>query len=371
VNGGAPGKRTLAPVKIASVGTTSGVMSAFRPGAQAVQVWAQWTNSRGGLAGHPVEVVVADDGGDPARYRALLQQLVERDRIIAIVYSTNWLSAQRSSIEYLEQRRVPVIGGDKLTAFWLQSPMLFPDASANTALIWNHMVEASRHGKKKVGWISCADLQLCRDTDMYWGQYAPALGLEVAYRGQVSFSQPDFTTECLQARNAGVEVFMLAMDATGEARVASSCARQGYHPIFLIVQTSLELHRQPALDGAIFASYVFPFTADDTPAAREFQAVMKRYGPGVPVDDHSAAGWTSARLFERAAAGIGEEPTSAQILDGLWSLRGETLGGLTVPLTFERDRPAPMQYGYFPMTIRNGRWEAPQGSQIVSQRPKG
>jgi branched-chain amino acid transport system substrate-binding protein len=45
---------------------------------EALQVWTASINARGGLNGHRVRLIVADDGGDPARSKALVQDAVER-----------------------------------------------------------------------------------------------------------------------------------------------------------------------------------------------------------------------------------------------------------------------------------------------------
>ena len=47
----------------------------------------------------------------------------------------------------------------------------------------------------------------------------------------MSLTQPNFTAECLAARNAGLTFLMLGMDTNSERRVISSCAQQGYNPI--------------------------------------------------------------------------------------------------------------------------------------------
>jgi branched-chain amino acid transport system substrate-binding protein len=64
-------------------------------------------------------------------------------------------------------------------------------------------------------------------------------------------------------------------------------------------------------------------------------------------------------LFERATARLPEPPTRQAVLEGLWSLRDDTLGGLTQPLTFTRGRPAQPRACWFNMTIRDRRWISP------------
>jgi branched-chain amino acid transport system substrate-binding protein len=352
----APGTR--ATIRIGVVGTLSGVGGTQRGSARAVQAWAQWRTANGGLGGHPVEVIVVDDGGDPARFRSALQELVEQRGVVAFVGNPSGFTLTEGAVSYLESKRVPVIGGDRLGDLWNSSAMLFPQASAGDAVIWNHMVNAHRLGGDgaAVGWVTCQEAQICRDADRLWQEYAPALGLDVRYRAQVSVAQPNFTAECTRAMQAGVEHFILGTDANSIRRLANDCARQGYHPSFGVLQTSDDQAREPALDGGYFASATFPWVAKGTPATREFHQVMETYAPNVELSAHASSGWVAAKLFERAAQGIADPSDSAQILEGLWSIRDETLGGLTSALTFVRDQPAPHVHCFFAMHIRSGAW---------------
>jgi hypothetical protein len=58
-------------------------------------------------------------------------------------------------------------------------------------------------------------------------------------------------------------------------------------------------------------------------------------------------------------------PTSAAVLDGLWAIGGDTLGGLTHPLAFHRDADAPLvSYGFL-IRIESRRFTAPLGTRII------
>jgi branched-chain amino acid transport system substrate-binding protein len=90
---------------------------------------------------------------------------------------------------------------------------------------------------------------------------------------------------------------------------------------------------------------------------------MARYAPGVPVDSNVMVGWTAAKLFEAATQHLAEPPTSASILDGLWSVQDNDLGGLTYPMTFTRDQNAPHVFCYWLMMIKDGQFVIPNDGQ--------
>ncbi len=371
-SGGAVTSRAQgAPIRIGVVGTMSGVGGTQKASVAAVQAWARATNDAGGLSGHPVEVLVVDDGNDPARLRAAVQQLVEQRGVIAFVGLLGGFTLSQGVVDYLESKRIPVVGGDRLSTWWQTSKVFFPQGSAADALIWLHMANTARLAGKgaPIGWLACQEAQVCKDADRLWQPDAAQLGMDVRYRAQVSVAQPSFTSECLRAQRAGVEWFLLATDANSIRRIASSCEQQGYHPRYAVLQTSQEMAQLPALDGGYFGSSTFPWVAASSPATAEFHRVMKRYAPDVELSAHASSGWVAAQLFAKAAAGVGTTPTSAQVLQGLWTIKDDTLGGLTSPLTFVRDKPAPARYCYFPMELRKAAWVASGGSAPLCQPP--
>src|SRR5205085_150337 len=110
------------PVRIASVGTYSGPIGAILvANVEGLRVWVRWINGRGGLNGHPVTLAVADDGGDPARHRAQVQDMVERIKVIAFVQNSESLAGP-GSVDYLTAKRVPVVGGDTAGQYYYSSP---------------------------------------------------------------------------------------------------------------------------------------------------------------------------------------------------------------------------------------------------------
>ena len=361
------------PIRIGAVGTLSGLGAVQRGTIVAVQAWAAWTNDHGGLNGHPVEVFVADDRGDAAQLRATVQNLVDVHHVVAIVGSVTGFSLSQATVDFLEKRRVPLVGGDRLSPLWYQSPMLFPQAAAADAAIWIQMLYVSRVAPKgaAVGWLVCREAQQCRDSDTEFPGYAKQLGLVARFNRQVWITQPDFTIECRQARDAGVEYLLLGLDVNSVRRVANDCAQQGYRPTYLSPQTAQSMATEAGFDKLLFASATFPWIREDDPATRRFHDALRTYAPDLELSAHSSSGWVSAVLFERAATSAiaaGVEPTAAAVLEGLWSIRDDTLAGLTAPLTFRRDKPAERRWCYFPMSIRSSRWTA-GSTQISCQAP--
>jgi branched-chain amino acid transport system substrate-binding protein len=355
---------------VASIGIISGPAgSATLPLVQGAQLWSKYVNQKGGLNGHQVQIIVYDDGGDPGRHRAQVQEAIESHHVVAFVANAEFL-AGKSSVEYVTSKRVPVIGNEGGSNHFYDSPMYFTQASTGDynfrAIIAGIASQTVPVGKTKLGSINCAEAQSCANAEKIFSDHAKELGFDYVYRGRASLAQPDYTAECLSARNAGVEVFLLMMDTNTDGRVANSCARQGYRPIFATggVPVVDRWKRDPNLNNMISVSNVFPWFQTGTPATDEFQQALKTFGSGLENGVGLTEGWVAGKLLERAGATLPEPPSSTAILAGLWSLRDDTLGGITQPLTFVESQPSEPRACWFNIKIENGTWTNPDGNKL-------
>jgi branched-chain amino acid transport system substrate-binding protein len=212
-------------------------------------------------------------------------------------------------------------------------------------------------GNRKAGIVACAEV--CQDFYDQFPGNARKFGLEPVYQAKASVAQPDFTAECLAAQRAGVEVLMVASDQSSVNRLAVSCARQGFRPMISTTSPVGSQAQAPEVDGLWGSTSFFPWFQDNTPATQEYQAAVEQFGLAKEAGAASTAGWAAAKLFEKAAQNLPEPPTTEAILEGLWSLQNETLGGLVPPLTFTRDRPAVQKTCWFAMLVRDRHWESP------------
>jgi branched-chain amino acid transport system substrate-binding protein len=249
--------------------------------------------------------------------------------------------------------------------------MFFPQASSGLALVYNSVAGVAAQvvpqGKTKVAFLNCQEAQYCTDADRIWPQIAGQFGFKVVSRARASLAQPDFSAECLGAKNAGADVLIMAMDSNSVGRVAASCARADFHPVFSWASSvTLDRHKDdPNLEGAVIPVPLQPWFLSAKAPVKEFQDALARYATGVLPGGSSENGWAAGKLFEKAVAAITTaKPTSAAVLDGLWSLRNETLGGLTYPITFNRDQNATQVNCWYTVVIGKGIWTSPDDGQI-------
>jgi branched-chain amino acid transport system substrate-binding protein len=353
-------------VVLASVGTYSGpvgvVLSAILYGAQ---TWVKHANAKGGLNGHPIQLIVFDDGGDPARHRAQLQTAIETKKAVAFFANAEVFTGE-SSVAYVNEKRIPIIGSDTGEAWAYSSPMYFMQAPAGNYLVYTMITMAAKVqvplGKTKLGLLACAEVVSCQKADEIRARHAGRLGFQTVYSGKSSIAQPDFTAECLAARNAGTQTFVVIMDANSLGRVAAACTRQGFNPTYVNVAGNLldSLAKNPNFEGLLGNSNVAPFFQTGTPATDEFRTAVKTYGQKAELGVGLMTGWVAGKLLERAGAQLPEPPTTDALLRGLWSIKDETLGGLSSqPLTFAEGRPPVGMGCWYAVQVKNGAWASP------------
>lgn len=359
-----------APLVIGSVGTWSGIVGQnVVGGLNALRAWVASVNATGGLSGHPVRLEVADDGTDPARHRALVQEFVERRGVVAFVYNAAVFSGQ-ASVDYLNARKIPVVGGSGTEPWYTTSPMFFTQIIAGEtaieATVASYARSAKAAGMTKMGLVTCSDgVQVCEDTARSVPRYASKYGVELAYQGKASLAAPDFTANCLAARNAGVQILYLALDANSYQRMGRSCASVDYRPRYGIAQPVMltELARDPNLQGSPGVSYTAPFFYAANPSVAEFHQAMGQYAAGAPLTGSASLGWSAAKLLQASARRLSPVPTAADILEGVWSLGGEDLGGLTAPLRFRRDGPTVPPVCYWQVVVTDNAYRSPDNGQ--------
>ena len=360
------------PITVGFVGSITGLYgTSFRPLLNAIQANVTDLNARGGINGHPIKLIVADDGGDPANYLAQLRRMVEQDKVIAFVGNTHAASLSQAALDYVEGKNIPILDGDDSHLLAPTSPMIFGFGAAGIALNGTEFAAARDllGTGKKVGFISCQEVQQCSDYATSFPEFSKKAGFTPVFAGRASLTAPDFTANCLQARNAGAEVLFLRIDINSVKRIGRDCSRQGYKPAYVTapVLTDPSSPSNPAMDRLIAPSQQFPFINNSLPEEKRFRSVLARTLPVDQIFAAHAQGWNVANIFAKAAQAIAPDatPSTALLLKGLYGFKGETLGGLSQPLTYVQGKPPAHVNNMcaFPMQVVGGKWTAPKGNK--------
>jgi branched-chain amino acid transport system substrate-binding protein len=344
---------------LGSFGVASGVVgSVFDAVPTASRAWVSHINSKGGLNGHPVRLILADDGGDSARTQQIVRRMVEQDKVVAFFGEFSGTTA--GVLPYLEEKGIPVIGSYGADGAAEGSPMYFnPGHGPRLGKSWGFLSTIGTYTeKKKLGILYCREVQECSVQVSNFKKLLPYEGIELVYESQVSLAQPDYTGEMLAAQRAGAEVLAVLVDWSTVARMKRSAERQSYDPVFAGMH---QLHDQDVMPFAkdVEGTITYGQTANwqTSPKMAEYRDAVARYQPNKPLGDSGALIWASGRLLaEKVAPHLQEPATSAQILSGLRSIQNETLDGLLPGINWSQGADKGVHYCVVPAKFTGGKF---------------
>jgi branched-chain amino acid transport system substrate-binding protein len=190
--------------------------------------------------------------------------------------------------------------------------------------------------------------------------------MSVVYSAEVSSTASDYTAQCQALKASGANSLYVGSSSEVAIRVTQACVTQGVtaKPVTLDGSVTEAFASTPALNGTLSAEADFPFIDNSVPASQAYQTAIAKYAPnlGTLNGPNAAYGWVAGELFQKAVedGGTAGPITTATVLKGLYSMKGETLGGIAPPLTFTPGQPSLINC-YFTMGLSNGKFTAPDG----------
>jgi branched-chain amino acid transport system substrate-binding protein len=117
----------------------------------------------------------------------------------------------------------------------------------------------------------------------------------------------------------------------------------------------------PAYQGALVNDFNAPYFDTTNPAMKAYRDAIDKYAPSIS----QAASYTSIPLLAWAAGQavltaanrVHGPITSAALKTALYTFKNETLGGLSVPLTFDKSNPS--------LSTCMFEWKISNGHQVV------
>jgi branched-chain amino acid transport system substrate-binding protein len=355
---------TGSPIKIGLIVELTGAQaSSGDQGGTVAPAWAKWVNANGGINGHPVEVIPADDGGDPAKAQAAEKKLVDQDKVLAIVVATDTLVSVYDSDAI--KSGVAIVGGTSNGADWFQKAGMFAPTTDVVSGVIDQMLVAKQvaHATHFAN-LYCAEAAACAQATGLQQPQAAKLGLKYS-AAAVSATATSYTAQCLQLQQSGADYLQLNIAAAVGAKFIEDCQAQNYNPTWGTSEQAIGPELLKVKDATMYGpAYIFPSVAS-SPAVQTFVDAMTKYASDKNWREGSASyTWVGLELIRKALASAVASPTRANVLTGLNSITDNDLGGL-VPnkITFTAGKPVP--FGGHPCAfvvgIKDGKTIAPNG----------
>lgn len=287
------------PITIGVVATATGPTAGPYSGIEGVaNAWAAWINeSQGGINGHPVKIVFADDKGAPADSTSAVRKMVENDGAVAIFLG----SSVGSSVvaDYLAEKGIPEISADQgqraegSPATWFTTDLGMPAVAESAVAV------AQAADYDSIAAAVCSEVAACAGIGDLMKSYGSSAGVD--YKGLVTIAgdAPSATAQCLELVNSGTESVAAFIGLNASLKIIETCRSQGYQGGFIqLAWADSIVSELPGTQLGVL--YSFPWWSDAKPVV-EYRSAINQYAKGT---EYRASGsgtmWAQLMLFRHA-----------------------------------------------------------------------
>ncbi len=333
------GVATAAEVRIGSVvGVTGANASTASDGIQLVQGYLEMINDRGGIHGNVLKRVLKDDQYDPRKTAALVEEVIVRDKVVALlngVGTANTIAIMRSGV--LNRYKVPLVGvfsgADAIRG--PGSEMIFHTRPSYTDEVMKISRLASTLGLKRVA-VLHQDDNFGAGINAALERAAAEYGFEIIKKAPYKADEKDFSTHAqaiiasrpqaifLMGLPEAVFRFMSVYDAPmGAAQI--------YTLSFVPPKMLVDIVGVKRARGVGITQVVPNPNSAALGLAREFQAFLASpYGKGIQSNALNFEVFLNVRLVVEAIRMAGPNPTPEKVTRALTNMQGYSLAGFPI-----------------------------------------
>jgi branched-chain amino acid transport system substrate-binding protein len=339
---------TARTVTIGGTFPLSGPANSYAPIPVGMKAYFSYVNAtRGpdhkrGVGGRQIIWKYYDDAYNPAQTVQMTQQLVQQDKVFALVggLGTSQTEAVR---QYCNQNKVPQIYVSTGATEWGAQQSQYP-----WTIGWqpDYQAEAAVYGRYIASNLPSAKIGILYQNDDFGRDYIAGLnsGLTKAHQGEIvatrSYEPTDtsVTSQLLDLRRAGVDTLLIASLPTQAIISYATLAGIGWKPdnIFTsqVAATStflpIAVSRAGAatVNGTVSIQYLkdpaSPTWAND-PGMKLYMKIMAKYAPSAdPKNGNYYYGVAKAYTFVQALRAAGRNPTRASLMAAVLKMNDKT-----------------------------------------------
>ncbi|MBU5592925.1 ABC transporter substrate-binding protein [Clostridium sp. MSJ-4] len=340
-------------IKVGTIAPTSGGVAVVGiPVTHGMEAYFKMINEEGGVNGKKIELVVKDDGFKPDVALQKAEELVEKDKVFAIVGQTGTPGAL-SCIDYLSEKGIPAVyqgtGASKLSQVKGNYFPVQPNYIFEGSLMAKYMIDDLKANKIAVIYenndIGKEGLEGIKGKLKKMGKES-ALVTEVPYNP----ADVDFSAHVQKLSENTPDVTVIYGNAKPAAGIANEAKKQGFKTQFLasyiVADITLFQLAKDAWDGAITAAWVPDITDPNNAEAKKFNDTFKKYFPDETPNAYGVAGWVAAQVFTEGLKRVKGDLTWENYIKSMESLKDYS-EGIAKGITYTEDRRNGVEKMYF------------------------
>jgi branched-chain amino acid transport system substrate-binding protein len=366
------GLASSASAQDAVIGVTAALTgppaSTYAPAVEALRIYLDGVNERGGINGKKIKLVVQDDSAEPSKAVANVKKLVSQDNAILLI-NASLSSTYAPVIAESRASNTPLLfasGVCPKEVYPPANPLQFcTTAYASTydsRAALTFVKDEAKGAPVKIGFSAMA-IPLSRGEMDFAAKLAPEMGMTVASTQVIPPPTPDYTpfaTKLLEG--GGVNwVFSWAPWVT-EVRTFEALRRLGWQSDYLAwahLEAEGELKR--IKDPKLFVIGANALFDDQLPEQKVIAEAAKKAGSKYP-PDQMVEGWIAGMVIEAALKGAGDKITAESLRNSMSNLKVDLKGLRGGPIEWTEDNHFRTKQYY-----RVYRWDPAKGKIVVAK----
>ena len=202
----AAGKAWADPIKIGAFFDLTGPSSAIGTPTKLVsEMVVKKINDEGGINGVPLQLVIADDEGDPTKAALIAKKFTESDKVVAIIGPTRTDTGMAAK-PTIEQMKVPTfmtVGGDAVIAGGKFGPFhwTFKSPQRTTIAVQKVYAYLKQKGTQKIAILTAAD-GFGKDGKAALETLAAEYGIKIVAAESFQATDSDMTAQLINIKTA-------------------------------------------------------------------------------------------------------------------------------------------------------------------------
>ena len=345
------------PIKIGAFFDLTGPSSAIgTPTKLVAEMVVKKINDEGGINGVPLQLVIADDEGDPTKAALIAKKFAESDKVVAIIGPTRTDTgmAAKPTIEQMKIPTVMAVGGDAVIAGGKFGPFhwTFKSPQRTSIAVQKAYAYLKEKGTQKIAILTAAD-GFGKDGKAALETLAPEYGITIVAAESFQATDSDMTAQLVNIKAALPDAIVCWTIGKAGSIVAKNVKQLGIQvPLF-------QCHGLPdpkyiELAGKASEGNIMPSTKlmvasqlpDSDPQKKVIQEFIHlyqdvfHYDRQFPINTHSGYAWDAIYIVANAMKKAGtdneklrdaiEKTTNYVGVSGTYNITPEDHNGLGV-----------------------------------------
>lgn len=315
--------------------------STYAPAVEALRIYIDGVNAKGGVNGKKINLVIQDDSAEPSKATANVKRLLTQDNAVLII-NASLSSTYGPVIAETKRAGVPLLFASGVCPKEVYPPA-DPLQFCTTAYAATYdsraaltFVKETAKAPVQLGLAAMA-IPLSRGEMEFAQQQAPSFGMKVVGLEVIPPPTPDYTPFATKIKDAGANwVFSWAPWVT-QVRTLEALRRLGWEGQYITwshLEAEGELKRLK--DDKLYVIGANSLFQDNLPVQKEIAEAAKKAGAKYP-PEQMTEGWIAGMVIEAAMKGTGGAATAEKVRDSMSNLKVDLKGLRGGPIEWTKD----------------------------------